>query len=132
MFVNLHLNGKDFLVDTVSEEEGEADSFVGQTTTQQTPYSYFQSPPAAGSLSDPFANIGQPDHRATPPRHTPTPPQTTFTPQSNYNQAAPVSQTSPPGVQMLPPGGQPLTPLSTAPPNRGKDSRCTCFHRISS
>ncbi|XP_056004599.1 phospholipase DDHD2-like isoform X2 [Ostrea edulis] len=82
-----------------SDEEGEADSFVGQTpphggqgVTHSAPFSQFQHTPSG---SDPFAHVG----------HNPLPPQST--PKMQYNVAPPIPPPSfaSPFASPLPAGG---------------------------
>ncbi|XP_061185904.1 phospholipase DDHD2-like isoform X1 [Saccostrea echinata] len=84
-----------------SDEEGEADSFVGQTppqssqsVTHSTPFSHFQNTPSG---SDPFAHVG----------HNPLPPQST--PRMQSNVAAPMP---PPSFASPTPAGPPPGPSS--------------------
>lgn len=84
---------------TSIDEEGEADSFVGQTpphggqgVTHSAPFSQFQHTPSG---SDPFAHVG----------HNPLPPQST--PKMQYNVAPPIPPPSfaSPFASPLPAGG---------------------------
>ena len=85
-----------------SEEEGEADSFVGQSPAQQAPL-YFQSP-APTSQPDPFAQVIQPDLSASPAGIRPPAPLPTFT------SAPPSSMPSMSSAGPPPPRGNSLAP----------------------